>query len=295
MVISWRIQAGLTILLGPCLTAGCGFLLPKLQQDLQDIQYDFLVATSILSASVSVATTIYIFDTEHFFEITFLYYLATMQAFSFLTAWLAVTPAGSDDPRMGWPGMCLAAAFSSYIFALIFVLVKVFIFPIPEFLSACINHSIPTSAAEFESRLDLMRAYEGDWLMTARSTKSIITCVFIVAWAPVAVIFFENTHGWRYHRQLRTLVSGGVASGMVIFMIKMERNRNMGRALAGRNYAGDAIGFGQILAIFICVPTLLRIFNFLLSPLVYPDVIPVSPQVSTHAPTTPPGSCRTTG
>lgn len=296
MVISWRIQAALTVLLGPCLIAGYGFLPPKLEENIRDTQYDFLVATSILSASVSVATSIYIFDATHFVEITFLYYLATMQVFSFLTVWFAVTPRYSEDPRMEWPALCFAVASGSYILLFVHILVEVFNFAIPEFLSACINHGLPTSTPEFESSLDLMRAYEVDWLMMARSTKSIITSVFIVAWAPAAFTFFERTHGWRYHRQLRTLVSGGVASGMGIFMVKMERNRSMGRALAGKSYVGDDIGFGQILAIFICIPTLLRIF--LLSWLVQhtqPAEIPVLQQVGTHAPTTPPGFGRTIG
>lgn len=287
------------VLLGPCLIAGYGFLPPRLEENARDTQYDFLVATSILSASVSVATSIYIFDTTHFFEITFLYYLATMQVFSSITVWFAVTPRYSEDPRMEWPTLCFAVAYGSYTVRFIPILLKVFIFAIPEFLSACINHGLSTSTPEFESSLDLMRAYEVDWLMMARSTKSIITSVFIVAWAPAALIFFERTHGWRYHRQLRTLVSGGAASGMGIFMVKMERNRSMGRALAGKSYVGDGyvgddIGFGQILAIFICIPTLLRIF--LLSWLVQhtqPAEIPVLQQVSTHAPTTPPGFGRT--
>lgn len=268
MVASWRIQAVLTVLLGPCLIAGYGFLPPGLEENVRDTQYDFLVATSILSASVSVATSIYVPDTTHVFEITFLYYLATMQVFSFLTVWFAVTARYTEDPRMEWPVLCFAVASGSYITSLIFILAEAVNVAVPELLSACINHGLPTSTPEFESSLNLMRAYEGDWLMMARSTKSIITSVFIVAWVPAALIFLGRTHGWRYRRQLLTLVSGGVASGMVILMVKMERNRSMGRALAGKSYVGDDIGFGQILAIFISIPTLLRIGFFLLSWLV---------------------------
>lgn len=275
MVISWRIQAVLTVLLGPCLIAGYGFLPPrfeeKLRDGIRDIQHEFLAATSILSASVSVATIIYIFDTTHFFEITFLYYLTTMQILSVLTIWFSLNPRYHNDPGIQWPALCFAAGCFSYWLVLVFALMMSFACPaLPEFLLACVNYSagIPTSVPELESSLDLMRAYEVDWLMMARSTKSIITSVFIVSYAPAALILFERTHGWRYHRQLRTLVSGGVASGMGIFMVKMERNRSMGRALAGKSYVGDDIGFGQILAIFICAPTLLRIVGFLLSWLV---------------------------
>ncbi|KAK0744188.1 hypothetical protein B0T18DRAFT_198637 [Schizothecium vesticola] len=267
MVKSWRIQVAFTILLGPCLLAGYSFLHRRLQARLRNIHFEFLATTFLLSISVSVATLLY-FNT-HLFELTFLYYLATMQVFALFTIWLTAIPLYYDEPRMqGWPSFYIIAGSVFYVLNIALMLAIVFNFPaVPEFLSACVvNHDtgirISTVTPEVEWS-DLTRVYQDNWVMTARSTNSIITCVFTVAWVPAAAILLRRAHAWRCRWQLHTLITGGVAITMVVFMVRVERNRSMVRDLVGKDYISDEWGFGQILAIFIWVPVLLRLVWFL--------------------------------
>lgn len=284
MAICWRIQAFLMLLFGPCLLAGYIFLPKRLQaKQVRDIQFELLVGSSVLSVSVLTATAIYLFSTDQPFEQTFLYHLSTMQFFALFTVWSKVIPV----ERTGWwysIFYLIIGVVSFSLYSLINIRVSLYLHPaIPYFLLACIDDvdtGIPTSAPEY-----VIRAYKGDWIMTARSTTSIITFVLTSTSIPIAGFLLL---GWRCHQQLHMLITSGSAVAMVVFMVRMDRNRSMMRSLLGEDYIGDEWGFGQILAIFIWIPILFRLVVFLsrqvsryLSRFVTDTG--ASPQVSTHS------------
>jgi len=276
MVISCTIQGVLTILLGPCLLAGYSFLPKRLQAKLRDLQHEFLVATSFLSISLSVATLVYFLETARPFELSFLYYLATMQFFALFTVWFTATRPYYNEPRMHSRNFFMICT-GTFIYAVSTVLMFVTVFTgsaIPEFLSACVNYDV--------ERSDLIRAFEGDWVMTARSAKGIITCVFTVAWIVGARVLLDFAHAWRCHQQLCTLIAGGAATAMIVFIVRMERSREMVRALVGQeDYVSDNWGLGHILTIFIWFPILLKLIWILVQTNRFTEP-PISRRVSTQ-------------
>lgn len=293
MAICWRIQAFLMLLFGPCLFAGYIFLPKRLQaKQVRDIQFELLVGSSVLSVSVLTATAIYLFSTDQPFEQTFLYHLSTMQFFALFTIWSTVISNYSrTDGRTWWYKifyLIIAAAAFFHNF-LIIMLVHISLHPaIPYFLIACINNvdtGLPTSPPEY-----VIRAYKGDWIMTARSTTSNITFVLTIFSIPITgfLLLSGKFFAWRCHQQLHMLITSGSAVAMVVFMVRMDLNRSMMRSLVGEDYIGDEWGFGQILAIFIWIPILFRLVVFLsrqvssyLSRFVTDTG--ASPQVSTHS------------
>lgn len=289
MVICWIIQAFLMLLFGPCLLAGYIFLPKSLQaKQVRDIQFEFLVGSSVLSVSVLTATAIYLFSTDQPFEQAFLYHLATMQFFALFTVWSTVILV----ERTGWwysIFYLIIGVVSFFLYFLIIIRVSLYLHPaIPYFLLACIDDvdtGIPTSAPEY-----VIRAYKGDWIMTARSTTSIITFVLTPTSIPIAgfLLLSGKFFAWRCHQQLHMLITSGSSVAVVVFMVRMDLNRSMMRSLVGEDYIGDEWGFGQILAIFIWIPILFRLVVFLsrqvssyLSRFVTDTG--ASPQVSTHS------------
>lgn len=162
------IQAFLMLLFGPCLLAGYIFLPKRLQaKQVRDIQFEFLVGSSVLSVSVLTATAIYLFSTDQPFEQAFLYHLATMQFFALFTVWSTGIPIYSrTDGRTWWYGILYLIIEAAPYFLNFLIIVGISLHPaIPYFLLACIDDvdtGIPTSAPEY-----VIRAYKGDWIMTA--------------------------------------------------------------------------------------------------------------------------------
>lgn len=293
MAICWRIQAFLMFLFGPCLLAGYIFLPKRLQaKQVRDIQFEFLVGSSVLSVSVLTATAIYLFSTDQPFEQTFLYHLATMQFFALFTVWSTFIPIYSrTDGRTGWYNIfyLIIAAAPFFLNFLITILFFISLHPaIPYFLIACIDNvdtGLPTSAPEY-----VIRAYKGDWIMTAQSTTSIITFALTSFSLPTAglLLLFWRSFAWRCHQQLHMLITSGSTVAMVVFMVRMDLNRSMMRSLVGEDYIGDEWGFGQILAIFIWIPIIFRLVVFLSHQVFrylsrFVTDTGASPQVSTHS------------
>lgn len=264
MVISWRLQAVLAILLGPCLLAGYGFLNDFFRAVLRTVHFEFVAATSLLSISFSTATILYLILHKVFFEYSFLYYLATVQFYTLFTGWLAGRTFHSKHVRW-WSIGYVLCGFTMYVVTISLIFASVVVdssIPIPEFLLACIDYDTgtPTSVPELARNSNLIRDYKGDWVMTVRSAKGIVSCVFTVLWVPAAVILFSRAYGWRFSQQLHTLIASSAVVVLVVSLVRMEQNRSMVRTLAGKDFTGDEWGFGQFLPIFIWLPILLRVF-----------------------------------
>ncbi|PMD54129.1 uncharacterized protein K444DRAFT_667755 [Hyaloscypha bicolor E] len=323
--ISWLFQALLTVLFCPLLRVYLQLAssdkvknTEKVEVLLQDTHKEFLGATILIALSVLVATIVYVRHSHPIFEVTFLYYLATMQFLALLGTALsalqfcdwdvepqAATSTDSTAPASGpvdgtqpakgrrrpnlekqrgevekiwekWteqPVITTVACiigFGLYLGCLSWIRGQsISLSFLPELASSCstygriVPHIPPATSPAPKINWGLLHHM---WTHI-RAPGNFFVClifVLIILCAVAAVLFlaylaFATLVFLLVNPYSNSLFTLAFAIGVLFFTGQMQVKRNNLKKVVGKQYTDGEWGFGQIVAIFVWMPTTLRL------------------------------------
>lgn len=298
----------MTLLFGPLLRILHRLAPKSARGPLQDTHKEFLNATILIAISVLIATIVYVKQADLLFEVTFLYYLVTMQFLALLGTALSTLQFWKDRPkkanfketvsklrpkerqfwrdrvaemkrhRQHWQEQTVIITLTCFIGFGLYLgslsLIRgqsVSLSLLPELISSCSSYGqiVPDIPAATSPAPNINWNLLNHMWTTIHAPGNFIVCLIFVLIIIVAVVLLIAAAVGTFMALLRilahsfgnSLITLAFAIGVLFCAGQMQVKRNDLRELAGETYTDSQWGFGQVVAVFVWIPTTLRLIT----------------------------------
>ncbi|KZP20585.1 hypothetical protein FIBSPDRAFT_537548 [Athelia psychrophila] len=277
LIVCYIFQAVLTVLFGPLF---CMFhyhfhdgLADGTKTKLEELHDTFLDTIALFSIPVAVATVIRLLQNPPVYEMGFMYSLTTMQFLSLLTTAVIAGIFGPSDKYKSPTRIIVICIYGLFDFGFYMGLVGGLRTSaarweaINELGNACQAYGTPLPGFEAINKLRWLLPHV-NWSpyvkelfeFKAKFQIGLIITGFVlagIACLGIAVVVVGLVWCIFKRKSIPTigLMSLGLSIGMIYELVRMEQTRTLMRDITGSNFADNQWGFGQVVSLFLWVPT----------------------------------------